>query len=634
MNLRTRILLVFVALALAPLAAASLVGYRGAVSSVEAALRERADERVALAAGTIEGALKRHERALLVLAQSGPTGELVSRAPAAGADGAAKVEVPEAVVRDLESFLKNGDGQLESVAVLGGPDHAPLARSVSRDGSVATQTADFISGAVRYDQKVWALGGPSVLRSQVTPEAEGSVVRLTAPVFVGGVAGRPAGALVREVKARALLAAAEGARSLAGVEGAARAASRQALFAVENSTGLLVYHSNSALNHQPVADAMPSCAAAAERMRAGESGSDFYEEPGAGRRLVSYGQAPGLNLSLAAAEDYTAAVAPARGAALWSGGLALAAGLAGLALLFIFARRAERGFQRVAQGAAAIAGGRLDQRIEVDDASGEIHALAETLNEMGTQLREMMAREAESKQLTTFMRVSAMISHDLKNAIAGLSMLVSNMERQFHREEFRADAIESLREATDKLKRTVARLSEPVRSLSGEYRRDARPTDLVPVIRRVLAARAEPARPLYEVEAHLPDALVATVEPERVEAVVENLVVNALEAMGAKGGRLTVEARQEGDYVHLSVADTGVGMTEEFIRTRLFHPFATTKTKGIGLGLFTCKEVVEAHGGKLEVESRLGAGTRFRVVLPSRLFKAGDRQQRPAKGAD
>jgi signal transduction histidine kinase len=170
--------------------------------------------------------------------------------------------------------------------------------------------------------------------------------------------------------------------------------------------------------------------------------------------------------------------------------------------------------------------------------------------------------------------------------------------------------------------------------LSGEYRRDARPTDLVPVIRRVLAARAEPARPLYEVEAHLPDALVATVEPERVEAVVENLVVNALEAMGAKGGRLTVEARQEGDYVHLSVADTGVGMTEEFIRTRLFHPFATTKTKGIGLGLFTCKEVVEAHGGKLEVESRLGAGTRFRVVLPSRLFKAGDRQQRPAKGAD
>jgi signal transduction histidine kinase len=82
------------------------------------------------------------------------------------------------------------------------------------------------------------------------------------------------------------------------------------------------------------------------------------------------------------------------------------------------------------------------------------------------------------------------------------------------------------------------------------------------------------------------------------------------------------------------VADTGVGMTEEFMRTRLFHPFATTKSRGIGLGLFTCKEIVEAHGGRLEVESRPGAGTRFRVVLPSRLFKSGDRPRRASKGTD
>jgi signal transduction histidine kinase len=225
-----------------------------------------------------------------------------------------------------------------------------------------------------------------------------------------------------------------------------------------------------------------------------------------------------------------------------------------------------------------------------------------------------------------------MISHDLKNAIAGLSMLVSNMERQFHREEFRADAIESLREATEKLKRTVARLSEPAKSLSGEYRIASRPTDLVPVIRRVLATNADPSRPLYDIEARLPEKLVATVEPDRIENVIENLVINALEAMGARGGRLTVEAGTlEGDLIFFSVSDTGVGMSEEFIRTRLFRPFSTTKNKGIGLGLFTCKEVVEAHGGRLEVDSRVGAGTRFRVVLPSRLFHSGERRERPVK---
>jgi signal transduction histidine kinase len=168
--------------------------------------------------------------------------------------------------------------------------------------------------------------------------------------------------------------------------------------------------------------------------------------------------------------------------------------------------------------------------------------------------------------------------------------------------------------------------------LSGEYRIAARPTDLVPVIRRVLATQAEPSVPLYEIESRLPDELVAAVEPERIENVVENLVINALEAMGARGGRLTVEAGAlEGGFVFFSVADTGVGMTDEFIKTRLFRPFSTTKNKGIGLGLFTCREVVEAHGGRLDVDSQLGVGTRFRVVLPSRLFHSGERRERPVK---
>jgi signal transduction histidine kinase len=244
---------------------------------------------------------------------------------------------------------------------------------------------------------------------------------------------------------------------------------------------------------------------------------------------------------------------------------------------------------------------------------------------MSDRLRELIAREAESKQFESFMRLSAMLTHDLKNAITGLSMLVSNMEKQFHREEFRADAVWSLREATDKLRRIVSRLSEPVKSLSGEYRRDSQPTDLVPIIKRVISANVEPAAPLYEIETRLPETLVATIEPGRIENVIENLVINALEAMGARGGRLNIEAGVESPgRIFFSVADTGTGMTEEFVKTRLFRPFMTTKSKGIGLGLFTCREIVETHGGRLEVESRSGAGTRFRVVLPSELFTPRD----------
>ena len=632
MNLKNRILLVFLLLGALPLAAVCTVNYFGATGAVEAGLRGRAGERAERAAGALALGLKRQEDALLGLARSEPLRAYVDEVRRAGG-GANANKVPADVSAGLESFLTNSSGLLESVALLAAPG-STLGRARWEGGGVVFQTADMIlSGGVRYDERVWALSKPEALCSQVAPEAQGAFARVTAPVFVGGEA-TPAGALLLEVRVRALLAQAAGGEApRERGEGASHASACRSLFAVENSSGQLVYHSNGALDHRSLLEAMPHFAGAAGEMRAGRAGTAFYEDSGGDICLAAYAQAPELGLSLAASENYTESAAPVRRAGLWSTGLVLAAGAAGFLLLLRTTTRAEADFRQIARGAGLVAAGEFERPIEVETA-GEMRALANTLNAMRTRLREMIAREAESRQFESFLRISAMISHDLKNAIAGLSMLVSNMERQFHREEFRADAIESLREAAEKLKRTVARLSEPVKSLSGEYRREARPTDLVPLVRRVLAARAEPYRPLYDIESRLPESLVATVEPERVEAVVENLVVNALEAMGAKGGRLTVEAGAEGDYVHLVVADTGTGMTEEFMRTRLFHPFATTKTRGIGLGLFTCKEVVEAHGGRLEVESRPGAGTRFRVVLPSRLFKSGDRQRRPPKGTD
>ena len=65
------------------------------------------------------------------------------------------------------------------------------------------------------------------------------------------------------------------------------------------------------------------------------------------------------------------------------------------------------------------------------------------------------------------------------------------------------------------------------------------------------------------------------------------------------------------------MSDTGVGMTDAFIEQKLFHAFATTKKKGMGLGLYTCREVVTANGGSINVTSKVGVGTTFSVVLPS-----------------
>ncbi|HEX8501340.1 MAG TPA: ATP-binding protein [Pyrinomonadaceae bacterium] len=644
MNLRTKLIIVFAALAFLPLAVVCLLAYRAGAGSVESLLRERASDRAERMTRDVERALSAQESQLLLLAAAEPARRYAA-ARRGGGPGAQAAEAPptdDPALREAEAAgvaglfrdyaARNGE-YLQSVVFLdaGGRATFGLRRPEGGGQGFDAQTSDFVSTQTRHDERVWGVRAAKALRSPLYKEGYGASLRVTAPVFGPAAAeegGAPSGAVVAELRLSDVVREA-GETASPGAPDAARA--RRSVVALDNATGSIVYHTNDTLNHQDASNVLPHFGALAARMKAGESGSDFYDAPEGGRALAAFRQAPGLGLSVAASEDYAGAAAPVRRAALLGGGLALVAGLAGAALAFIIADRETRGIDRVARSASAIAAGNLDQRIDISH-SGETRELAENFNTMTERLRELIAREAESRQFQSFMRISAMVSHDLKNAIAGLSMLVSNMEKQFHREEFRADAIESLREATEKLKRTVARLSEPMKSLSGEYRLASRPADLVPIIRRVLATNAEPSRPLYDIEARLPETLVATVEPERVENVVENLVINALEAMGAKGGRLTVEAGTlEGDLVFFSVADTGVGMSKEFIRTRLYRPFSTTKNKGIGLGLFTCREVVEAHGGRLEVDSHEGAGTRFRVVLPSRLFHSGERRERPVK---
>ena len=126
----------------------------------------------------------------------------------------------------------------------------------------------------------------------------------------------------------------------------------------------------------------------------------------------------------------------------------------------------------------------------------------------------------------------------------------------------------------------------------------------------------------YQIEFKPSGSVYALADSEKIEKVVENLVINALEAM-SQGGKLTIEAGSEGPgRVFLSIGDTGPGMSQEFVEHRLFRPFATTKKNGVGLGLYTCREVVRANAGVINVQSKEGIGTTFRVVLPSTSIEA------------
>jgi signal transduction histidine kinase len=103
----------------------------------------------------------------------------------------------------------------------------------------------------------------------------------------------------------------------------------------------------------------------------------------------------------------------------------------------------------------------------------------------------------------------------------------------------------------------------------------------------------------------------------QLQSLFTNLVLNATEAIGpGQNGRIAVETGQHDSWVSVLVCDNGCGMSDEFIKNSLFRPFRTTKKKGIGIGMFQAKLIVEAHKGAIQVKSAPGEGTTFRVLLP------------------
>jgi signal transduction histidine kinase len=102
---------------------------------------------------------------------------------------------------------------------------------------------------------------------------------------------------------------------------------------------------------------------------------------------------------------------------------------------------------------------------------------------------------------------------------------------------------------------------------------------------------------------------------QQLQSVFTNLLLNARDAV-SMNGLIVVETTRQGEWLALCVSDNGCGMTEQFIKNSLFRPFRSTKKKGLGIGMFQSKTIVEAHHGKIHVESELGVGTTFRVMLP------------------
>jgi signal transduction histidine kinase len=117
-----------------------------------------------------------------------------------------------------------------------------------------------------------------------------------------------------------------------------------------------------------------------------------------------------------------------------------------------------------------------------------------------------------------------------------------------------------------------------------------------------------------EVLDHLLDEPEFFADAGKIENVFARIIVNAVEAMPEKG-ILEIRSIQKGSNVEITFADSGVGISSDIL-AKIFSPLTTTKAKGMGLGLAICKRIVDAHGGKIAVESTVGKGTTFAITLP------------------
>ena len=211
--------------------------------------------------------------------------------------------------------------------------------------------------------------------------------------------------------------------------------------------------------------------------------------------------------------------------------------------------------------------------------------------------------------MQAFQTMATFFVHDLKNTAWTLSLLVDNLRQHFDRPEFRDEAVRAV-------SKSVARINDLVRRI-GSLRDELRLNRAQADVNELAEAALQECAGMTDVKLvkNLAPLPPLDVDREQLHKVIVNLLVNAKEA-SRPGGEIRLHTSQRNGHGVLAVEDDGCGMSAEFLKQRLFKPFQTTKKKGIGIGMFQSKMIVEAHGGRMEVDSEEGRGTTFRVLLP------------------
>ena len=243
-----------------------------------------------------------------------------------------------------------------------------------------------------------------------------------------------------------------------------------------------------------------------------------------------------------------------------------------------------------------------------------------------TRVEQLEERERLRDRLAALGEMAAAIAHELKNPLAGIEVMAGVLRRQIHNSPDAQSILTDIINEAKMANSTVVEILDYVRPVRLESER----TTVADVVHAALVlAETKAPRGGVRIETRIPADLPA-VHADRYQLcqVVTNLIINAFEALGGRG-HVEIAAEQgtvEGDHsqpgspqqipaVVLRVADDGPGVPPEMV-DRIFNPFFTTKAQGSGLGLAIVRKIVDAHDGRIDINSMPGVGTRFTVTLP------------------
>jgi len=244
------------------------------------------------------------------------------------------------------------------------------------------------------------------------------------------------------------------------------------------------------------------------------------------------------------------------------------------------------------------------------DVNWEVLDLLKTAGrQAASYLGQIEATEAllEARKFDAFNRMSAFVVHDLKNLVAQLSLMLKNAERHRQNPDFQRDMLMTVEHVVERMNQLMLQLrtgTTPVEK--------PRPIDLASVMRRVCQSKLGQHAPI---ELNLSPGIYTVGHEAQLEHVIGHLVQNGLDASPANGPVSVCLHRDDGSAV-IEVVDSGVGMTPDFVRDRLFKPFQTTKSTGMGIGVYESSQYVTSLGGRILIESTPNVGTRVRVLLP------------------